>query len=113
MGALLNAGAPSAGATKVKVLAGVVLTAALLGTGIGVSHHVNALQREPPQPTPPAPAEFHWPDPQQPGTHDAARLLHDALRLKLSKEKYCSATIMLAKTAEITTSFELRPAEEP
>jgi len=27
--------------------------------------------------------------------------------VKLSKEKYCSATIMLAKTAEITTSFEI------
>jgi superfamily II DNA or RNA helicase len=32
---------------------------------------------------PPAPATFPWPDPQQPGTHDAARLLRDALRLKL------------------------------
>ena len=31
--------------------------------------------------------------------------------IKLSKEKYCSATIMLAKTAEITTEFEV--AEEP
>lgn len=27
--------------------------------------------------------------------------------VKLSHDKYCSATIMLAKTAEITTSFEL------
>ncbi len=27
--------------------------------------------------------------------------------VKLSKEKYCSATIMLAKTAEIATSFEI------
>jgi len=35
------------------------------------------------EPTAPAPAEFHWPDPQRPGTHDAARLLHDAVRLKL------------------------------
>jgi putative redox protein len=28
--------------------------------------------------------------------------------IKLSKEKYCSATIMLAKTAEITFDYELR-----
>ena len=35
------------------------------------------------EPSPPAPATFPWPDPQQPGTHDAARLLRDALRLKL------------------------------
>jgi putative redox protein len=28
--------------------------------------------------------------------------------IKLSKEKYCSATIMLAKMAEITFDFELR-----
>jgi putative redox protein len=28
--------------------------------------------------------------------------------VKLSHDKYCSATIMLAKTAEITTSFEIR-----
>ena len=28
--------------------------------------------------------------------------------VQLSHEKYCSATIMLAKTAEITTSFEVR-----
>ena len=28
----------------------------------------------------------------------------------LSHEKYCSATVMLAKTAQITTSFELVPA---
>jgi putative redox protein len=27
--------------------------------------------------------------------------------VKLSHEKYCSASIMLAKTAEISTSFEL------
>jgi superfamily II DNA or RNA helicase len=32
---------------------------------------------------PPVPATFPWPDPQRPGTHDAARLLRDALRLKL------------------------------
>jgi len=35
------------------------------------------------EPTPPVPAVFPWPDPQRPGTHDAARLLRDALRLKL------------------------------
>jgi len=28
----------------------------------------------------------------------------------MSHDKYCSATIMLGKTAEITTSFELRAA---
>jgi superfamily II DNA or RNA helicase len=33
--------------------------------------------------TAPAAAVFPWPDPQRPGTHDAARLLRDALRLKL------------------------------
>ncbi len=31
--------------------------------------------------------------------------------IKLSKEKYCSATIMLAKTAEIDFDFEIREAE--
>ncbi|MFO1432813.1 MAG: SNF2-related protein [Candidatus Competibacteraceae bacterium] len=35
------------------------------------------------EPQSPVPATFPWPDPQQPGTHDAARLLRDALRLKL------------------------------
>ena len=35
------------------------------------------------EPLPPALAVFPWPDPQRPGTHDAARLLRDALRLKL------------------------------
>ena len=30
--------------------------------------------------------------------------------IRLSKEKYCSATIMLAKTAEITWDFEVREA---
>ena len=30
--------------------------------------------------------------------------------IKLSKEKYCSATIMLAKMAEITFDFEVRDA---
>jgi putative redox protein len=28
----------------------------------------------------------------------------------MSHEKYCSATIMLAKTAAVTTSFEVREA---
>jgi putative redox protein len=28
--------------------------------------------------------------------------------VRLSKEKYCSATIMLAKTAEVTSDFEIR-----
>lgn len=35
------------------------------------------------EPQPPTAAVFPWPDPHQPGTHDAARLLRDALRLKL------------------------------
>jgi len=35
------------------------------------------------EPQPPKPATFPWPDPHKPGTHDAARLLRDALRLKL------------------------------
>jgi putative redox protein len=30
--------------------------------------------------------------------------------IKLSKEKYCSATLMLAKTAQITYDFEVREA---
>lgn len=30
--------------------------------------------------------------------------------IKLSKEKYCSASAMLAKTAEITSDFEIREA---
>jgi putative redox protein len=30
--------------------------------------------------------------------------------IKLSKEKYCSATIMLAKTAEVTFDYEVREA---
>lgn len=30
--------------------------------------------------------------------------------IALSHEKYCSATIMLSRTAEVTTSFELQPA---
>lgn len=35
------------------------------------------------EPLPPQPATFPWPDPDHLGTHDAARLLRDALRLKL------------------------------
>ncbi|MBL0143617.1 MAG: OsmC family protein [Betaproteobacteria bacterium] len=30
--------------------------------------------------------------------------------IKLSKEKYCSATIMLAKTAEVTSNYDIREA---
>ena len=30
--------------------------------------------------------------------------------IRLSKEKYCSATIMLAKSADITSDFEIREA---
>ena len=33
--------------------------------------------------------------------------------VRLSKEKYCSATAMLAKTAEVTTDFEIREAGAP
>ena len=33
-----------------------------------------------------------------------------ARAIALSHEKYCSASIMLAKTAEVTTSFEVVPA---
>ena len=33
--------------------------------------------------------------------------------IALSHEKYCSASIMLAKTATITTSFELKEAARP
>jgi putative redox protein len=32
-----------------------------------------------------------------------------ARAIELSHEKYCSATIMLGKTAEITTSYEIAP----
>ena len=35
---------------------------------------------------------------------------HVERAIKLSKEKYCSATAMLAKTAEITTEYEIREA---
>jgi len=33
---------------------------------------------------------------------------HVERAIKLSKEKYCSATAMMAKTAQITTGFEIR-----
>jgi putative redox protein len=33
--------------------------------------------------------------------------------VRLSKEKYCSATAMLARTAEITTAFEIREPDTP
>ena len=33
---------------------------------------------------------------------------HVERAVRLSKEKYCSATAMLAKTAEITTDYEIR-----
>lgn len=33
-----------------------------------------------------------------------------ARAVAMSHEKYCSASIMLGKTADITTSFEIRPA---
>ena len=33
--------------------------------------------------------------------------------VRLSKEKYCSATAMLAKTAEIIAEFEIREADAP
>jgi putative redox protein len=32
-----------------------------------------------------------------------------ARAVRLSHEKYCSASIMLARTADITTSFEIKP----
>ena len=35
---------------------------------------------------------------------------HVERAIKLSKEKYCSATAMLAKTAEIVTDYEIREA---
>jgi len=35
---------------------------------------------------------------------------HVERAINLSKEKYCSATAMLAKTAEITSDFEIREA---
>lgn len=36
--------------------------------------------------------------------------VHVERAIKLSKEKYCSATIMLAKTAEVTSDWEIREA---
>lgn len=36
--------------------------------------------------------------------------VHVERAIKLSKEKYCSATIMLAKTAEVTADWEIREA---
>jgi putative redox protein len=33
--------------------------------------------------------------------------------IKLSRDKYCSATAMLAKTAEVTSDFEIREASAP
>jgi putative redox protein len=35
---------------------------------------------------------------------------HVERAIRLSKEKYCSATAMMAKTAEITTDYEIREA---
>lgn len=35
---------------------------------------------------------------------------HVERAIKLSKEKYCSATIMLAKSAEVTFGYEIREA---
>lgn len=35
---------------------------------------------------------------------------HVERAIKLSKEKYCSATIMLAKSAEVTADYEIREA---
>jgi putative redox protein len=37
---------------------------------------------------------------------------HVERAIHLSAEKYCSASIMLAKTAEITHDFEIRPAAQ-
>lgn len=36
---------------------------------------------------------------------------HVERAIRLSREKYCSATAMMAKTAEITTDYEIREAE--
>ena len=41
-------------------------------------------------------------------TGKALSASHVERAIKLSKEKYCSATAMLAKTAEITTEYEIR-----
>jgi putative redox protein len=39
-----------------------------------------------------------------------AKALEDAIRL--SKEKYCSASIMLGKTAEISTTYRIEESQE-
>lgn len=39
-----------------------------------------------------------------------AKAVEDAIRL--SKEKYCSASIMLGKTAEITTAYRIEESQE-
>ncbi len=41
-------------------------------------------------------------------TGKALSASHVERAIRLSKEKYCSATAMLAKTAEITTDYEIR-----
>ncbi len=38
---------------------------------------------------------------------------HVERAIRLSREKYCSATIMLAKTAEVTFDYEIRETEGP
>ena len=43
-------------------------------------------------------------------TGKALSASHVERAIRLSKEKYCSATAMLAKTAEITSDFEIREA---
>ena len=37
---------------------------------------------------------------------------HVERAIKLSRDKYCSATAMLAKTAQVTTDFEIREAPQ-
>jgi putative redox protein len=44
------------------------------------------------------------------GQELSAKALEDAIRL--SKDKYCSASIMLGKTAEITTSYRIEEDQE-
>ena len=43
-------------------------------------------------------------------TGKALSASHVERAIRLSKEKYCSATAMLAKTAEVTSDFEIREA---
>ena len=43
------------------------------------------------------------------GTDIKSKAVEDAIRL--SKEKYCSASIMLGKTAQITTSFHIEEGD--